>query len=64
MVLLTTNVLVQLLDVGCNGLVPPGADHLLLLISASTYLVDGVLKILVVNFADASHGNVSGHALS
>ena len=30
--------------------VPPGADHLPLLISASTYLVDGVLKILVIDF--------------
>ena len=30
----------------------------------TTYLVDGVLKILVVSFTDASHGDVGCHAFS
>ena len=48
--------LVLLLDVRCNGSILPGADHLPLLISAPTNLVNSILEVLVVNFSNASHG--------
>ena len=62
MVFLATNVMVQLLDECCNGPILPGADHIPILISASTNLVDGVLYLLLVDFSNPSHSDVGCHA--
>ena len=64
LILLSTNMISHLLKVSYNWSIPPGTNHLPLVISAATYLVNGILQLLVIHLTYASKGDMCGHALS